>query len=98
MFNRTSINRHCDADGCKVTCVLDVYTTEYDKNLQTNCSKDVFGQLRNGNLNTALDLRDKPYRFTTCKLDKKNSDILHCEGKTIIQDYIPRKYRFFLWL
>ena len=94
MFNMTKINRHCDADGCKVTCVLDIYTTEYDKNLKTNCSKDVFCQLRNGNLYPPLDLRDKPYRFTTCKMEKKNSDILHCDGKTTIQGYIPRNYGF----
>ena len=94
MFNRTKINRHCDADGCKVTCVLDIYTTEYDKNLQTNCSKDGFGQLRNENLHTPLFNRYEPYRFTTCKLDEKDSDKLHCEGRTTIQDYIPRRYGF----
>ena len=94
MFNMTKINRHCDADGCNVRSVLDIYTTEYDKNLQTNCSKDGFGQLRNENLHTPLYHRYKPYRFTTCKLDEKYSDILHCEGRTTIQDYIPRKYGF----
>ena len=92
MFNMTKINGDCDGDSCKV--ILDIYTTEYDKNLKTNCSKDAFGQLRNGNMYTPLDLRDKPYRFTICKLDKKNSDILHCEGKTTIQDYIHRNYGF----
>ena len=94
MFNMAKINRHCDGDGCNVTCVLDIYTTEYDKNLRTNCSKDGFGQLRNENLHTPLFNRYKPYRFTTCKLDEKYSGILQCKGRTTIQDYIPRRYGF----
>ena len=92
MFNMTRINGDCERDRCKV--ILDIYTTEYDKNLKTNCSNDVFGQLRNENLRTPLRPRYQPYRFTTCQLHDVDSDILHCEGRTAIQDYIPRKYGF----
>ena len=92
MLNITEINHHCDGDGC--TVLMDFYTTEYDKNLKTNCSNDGFGQLRNENLHTPLRPRDQPYRFTSCKLDDKDSDILQCIGRTTIQDYIPRKYGF----
>ena len=91
-FNITKINRYCNGYECIV--ILDIYTTEYDKNLKTNCSNDGFGQLRNENLRTPLYLRNRPYRFTTCKLDDKDTNILHCEGRTTIQDYIPRKYGF----
>ena len=92
MFNLTKVKHQRCAKGCNV--ILDIYTTECDKNLNTNCSKDGFGQLRNENLWTPLHLRYHPYRFTICKLDQKDSDMLHCEGRTTIQDYIPRKYGF----
>ena len=32
--------------------------------------------------------------FTTCKLEDMDLDMLHCEGRTTIQDYIPRRYGF----
>ena len=91
-FNLTRIKHQRDTKGCNV--ILDIYTTEYDKNLNTNCSNDGFGQLRNENLWTPLYLRHRPYRFTTCKPDEKDSDMLHCQGQTTIQDYVPRKYGF----
>ena len=73
-FNYTKVKHQRDTKGCNV--ILDIYTTEYDRNLETNCSKDGFGQLRNENLWTPLHLRYHPYRFTTCKLDGKDSDML----------------------
>ena len=92
VYNITMINRLCDGVGC--TVVLDIHTTEYDKILQSNCSNDGFGQLRNEYLHTQLRLRYRPYRFTACKLDDVDLDMLHCEGRTTIQDYIPRDYGF----
>ena len=74
--------------------ILDIYTTEDDQNLKTNCSNDGFGQLRNENLLTPMTPRLPTYRFTTCTLDHVDSDILHCEGETTIQDYKPRRYAF----
>ena len=97
MFNMTKINRHCDADGCNVTSVLDIYTTEYDKNLQTNCSKDGFGQLRNENLHTPLYHRDKPYRFTTCNLMRK-IQIYYIVKKNYYSGLHTEKIWIFLWL
>ena len=91
-FNITKINNHCGGGVC--TVILDIYTTGHDKNLFMNCSNDGFGQLRNENLQTPLYLRYKSYRFTTCRMDDLNSDMLHCEGKTTIQDYKPRRYGF----
>ena len=92
LFNITEINYHCRRDGCRVA--LDMYTTEDDLNLKMNCSNDSFGQLRNRNLHTKLSIRYKPYAFIACKLDELDPDVLHCEGKTIIQDYKPRDYGF----
>ena len=74
--------------------MLEIYTTEDDLNLNTKCSNDRFGQLRNENLHTPLTPRATPHRFTTCTSDNMDSNILHCVGKTTIQDYIPRKYGF----
>ena len=91
-FNLTKIKHQCTRGRC--TVFLDIYTTDYDKNLKTNCSNDGFGQLRNENLRTPLRPRSTPYRFTVCKLDEKESDVLYCEGKTIIQDFKPRHYGF----
>ena len=92
MFNITRINHQCGIASC--TVILDIYTTEHDKNFFMNCSLDPFGQLRNENLRTPLYLRHQPYRFTICKLDELDPDVLHCEGKTSIQDYKPRHYGF----
>ena len=69
---------------------LDIYTAEHDRNLRTNCLNNVYGQLRNKNLNSPLKLGS--YRFTTCKLDDVDVDMLHCKGRIPIQDYIPRHY------
>ena len=77
-----------------VEVMLEIYTTDDDLNLKTNCSNDGFGQMRNENLHTPLTPRADPHRFTKCKVDNVDSDILHCIGKTTIQDYIPRKYGF----
>ena len=93
-FNITKINNHCRGDQDDCIVMLDIYTTEHDKNFLMNCSTDPFGQLRNENLRTPLYLRYRPYRFTTRKLDELDPDMLHCEGKTFIQDYKPRHYGF----
>ena len=89
-FNKTSIELYC------LRCIvrLDIYTGEDDQKLMTNCSNNGYGQQRNENLHTPLYDRGKLYRFTTCKLDKIDSDFLHCEGRTTIQDYISRRYGF----
>ena len=94
VFNMTRINKQCGGEVCRV--ILDIYTTEYDQNLKTNCSNDSFGQLRNENLRIPLKPRYRPYRFTTCKLDELDSNMLHCEGTTTSQDYKPRHYGFSL--
>ena len=73
---------------------FDMYTTEDDVNLQGRCSHHNYGQLRNENLNTPLKAKKRPYRFTTCDKDEKNSDVVHSHCKIIIQDFIPRKYGF----
>ena len=39
-------------------------------------------------------LRPGSYRYTTCKLDDVDSEMLHCEGRIMIQDYKPRHYGF----
>ena len=91
-FNITKINHQCSIGNCNV--FFDVYTTEHDKNVKTNCSNDSFGQLRNENLCVPLRPRYKPYRSTSCKLDDVHSDMIHCKGKTTIQDYKARHYGF----
>ena len=73
---------------------LDIYTTENDQNLKMNCSRNAYGQLRNENLFTPMTHQFKQYRFTTCKLDDMDSNLLHCTGGTTIQDYLPRHYGF----
>ena len=73
---------------------FDIYTTEDNQNLKRRCSSDNFGQLRNENLHTKLLPMKSPYRFTTCVTDAENNNVVHCYGKTIIQDFIPRNYGF----
>ena len=92
-FNKTNIELNC-VNGTRCILRLDIYTREDGQNLMTNCSSNGYGQLRNENLNTLLRNRGKPYRFTTCKSDNVDSDFLHCKGRTVIQNVVPRKYGF----
>ena len=92
-FNKTNIALHC-VNGARCAVRLDIYTTQDDQNLRSNCSNNVNGQLRNENLHTPLYNRGKPYRFTTCKWNDVDLGMLHCEGRISIQDYIPRHYGF----
>ena len=89
LFNKTNIDVHC-VNGIECVVMLDIYTIEHDRNIRTNCSNAGFGQLRNENLHTPL--RPETYRFTTCKLDDVDVDMLHCNGRIMIQDYKPRHY------
>ena len=88
-FNKTNLKLLC-LNGTRCVVRLDIYTSEDDQNLMTNCSNNGYGQLRNENLHTLL--RPGTYRFTTCKLDDVDVDMLHCNGRIMIQDYKPRHY------
>ena len=91
-FNINDIRVHCDSK--KISCYLyvDIYTTKDDRNLRTNCSNSGYRQLANEDLHSPL--RPGSYRYTTCKLDDVDSEMLHCEGRIMIQDYKPRHYGF----
>ena len=91
-FKLTNDHQYCK--GC--TVILDIYTTEDDKNFQKHCSEEDFGQLRNENLRVPLRPSQTSHRFTFCKLDVMDSDMLHCTGWISIQDYTPRRYGFSL--
>ena len=94
-INTSNIGYHCvKYDKCSI-CVA-IYTTKHDIDLKTHCLNDLFGQLGNEDLHTPLYNRGRPYRSTTCKLDDDDMDlnILHCEGRITVQDYIPRHYWF----
>ena len=39
---------------------MDIYTTKDDQNIQKRCSSNGYGQLRNENLHTPLNLRNSP--------------------------------------
>ena len=71
---------------------MDFYTTEDHINIQNQCRVKVYEQVRNDNLHTLL--RPGRYRFTTCERDRNDSVIVHCNGNTTIQDYIPRNFSF----
>ena len=77
--------------GCEFP-VFDIYTEDGHENLKSHCSHNVFGQLRNHNLNFGLRLRKSP--FVTCKRDAENGETFNCHSKTIVQDFIPRNYGF----
>ena len=84
-------------DQCSVCKVrLHIYTIDGDiqKDTQIQCHNKEYGQLRNENLYSSLLPRQKPYRFTTCILDKTDDETVHCNGKTIIQDYKVWNYAF----
>ena len=69
------------------TIRLNFYTTEDKINLQENCSFQNNGQLLNGYLWVPL----KPDN-EDCLKDKNG--LLHCAGKTVIQDFKPRRISF----
>ena len=66
---------------------LNFYTSEEKSNLQKNCSFQVNGQLLNGHLWI-------PLRSTNNDCLKGKNGLLHCTGKTVIQDFKPRTIYF----
>ena len=77
---------------------LELYTTDRDRNIRSRCSRDAYGQLRNENLHTPLNLRYKPYRFTMCELDSNNTDIIHCHGKNNNTGLHTKAIWILLWI
>ena len=72
----------CSYNGLR----FNIYTTEDNINLQTNCSLDHNGQVLNQNLGAPV--RPGTYKNYTC-LEQENG-LLHFTGTTIIQDFKPR--------
>ena len=91
-FNTSDIAVKCVPSKQPCRVYIDIYTTKDDANLKTNCSNIDYGQLLNEDLHSPL--RPGSYRFTTSKLDDVDSDMLHCKGRAMIQDYVPRNYGF----
>ena len=69
------------------TIRLNFYTTEDNINLQENCSFQNNGQLLNGYLWV-------PLKSTNNDCLKDKNGLLHCAGKTVIQDFKPRRISF----
>ena len=72
------------------TFKLNVYTTEDNINLQKNCSFYTNEQLYNGNL--WVSLRPGKYIHYLCL--EEETGFLHCTGKTVVQDFKPRRMSF----
>ena len=96
LYNITKINHHCGIGNC--TVILDVYTSEHDKNFFMNCSVDPFGHLRNENLRTPLypgtNLTDSQH----IREIKENghlsiSYMLDCNYLPSVSDPIPCHYK-----
>ena len=66
---------------------LNFYTTEDNINLQENCSFQTYGQLHNQHLWF-------PLRSINNDCLKDKNGLLHCSGKTVIQDFKPRRISF----
>ena len=69
------------------TLKFNLYTTEDKIKLQKNCSFQANGQLFNEHLWV-------PLRSTNNVCLKDKNGLLHCTGKTIIQDFKPRRISF----
>ena len=69
---------------------FNLYMTEDHINLQKNCSFQANGQLHNENMWVPLRLGN--FKENLCLKDKNG--LLHCTGKTVIQDFEPRRISF----
>ena len=69
---------------------LNMYATRDNINLRRNCSVQHYGQLFNEDL--WFPLRSGSYRHYVCL--KKDNGLLHCTGKTVIQDFKVRNLSF----
>ena len=68
---------------------MGIFTTYPKLNVDTRCSYQQFGQLRNENLYPHFKL-SRRYRTTTCELS--GADTVICSGRVAVQDYIPRNF------
>ena len=66
---------------------FNLYTTEDNVKLQKNCSFEAGSQLHNGNMWVPLRPQNKACR-------KNRNGLLYCTGKTVIQDFKPRRISF----
>ena len=69
---------------------FNLYTTEDNINLKKNCSLRNYGQLNNGQFWTRL----WPLSYIKYVCLKDKNGLLHCTGKTVIQDFKPRTVSF----
>ena len=83
---KVDISIICRAEGLQ----MGIYTTDSNINLKKNCSVKKSGQLYNEDL--FFPLRPGGSRNHNCIII--SNGLLHCKGKTMIQDYIPRNYSF----
>ena len=69
------------------TLRFNLYTTKDHINIEKKCSFQAYGQLFNEHLWV-------PLRPTNNVCLKDKNGLLHCEGKTVIQDFKPRRISF----
>ena len=69
--------------------LMGIYTEFPKVNVDRNCSKIRYVQLRNENLHPHLKVGR--YRTTSCELSA-GDDTVNCSGRVTVQDYIPRNF------
>ena len=69
---------------------FDLYKTKDHINIEKKCSFQANGQLHNEHL--WVPLRSGNFKENVCLKDKNG--LLHCTGKTVIQDFKPRRISF----
>ena len=68
--------------------LMGIYTSYPKRNIEKQCSFIKYGQLHNENLHPFLKTYE--YKSTICKMS--GADIVKCQGRFDIQDYIPRNF------
>ena len=71
--------------------VLEIYTTERNVNVKSQCTSIKYGQLGNGNLKIRLRPRTEPLNCL-----KGQQGFVYCTGSITVQDFKPRKFSFSL--
>ena len=72
--------------------VMGIYTTNDHINIQKQCIHIRYGQLKNSFLHRPIRLDDSELKPPKC-LEQPQGTI-HCTGKIIVQDFIPRNFSF----
>ena len=75
--------------------ILGIYTTKDHINIRSKCTHNQYGQIRNENLHPGITVDPSGVRSRTLNCENDNTtNMIHCTGNIIVQDFEPRHFSF----